>query len=454
MKKSRKLFSGIMAFVMIMAVLVSPISDHLPIVGEGMKVSAAAMTSSEIQAKIDSMAAGDSGAAYKTGQTFKGSYAGKFTVTENGTKKTHWNSSGSQCLGFGKKAFEKIFEGKGTTAVQITYTGDYSDVEAMTDWVKNNAQPGDYMRFGDGGTHATAGYGHSVIIYSVSSSGIEVYDCNGYNSGNISNLIQLRLMKWGNKTTATTFKYKAVGTNKGGLYLIRHSSASGSGSEPPSYSVAITNTTGKNTFTDTNAIIWAQVDKPKSCAVTKIGVRVRADGSTYANGWSKYDDPSKPYTNSTYMYIYYDMNKELNLKLKPGTTYCYQFCAVVNGKEYWGTEGKFTTTNSVAIKNTTGKNTVTGTNAIIWAQVDKPKSYSVTKIGIRVRVDGGTYANGWSKYDNPSRNYTDSAYMYIYYDMNKELNLKLTRGTTYCYQFYAVVNGQEYWGPESKFTTA
>lgn len=110
-------------------------------------------------------------------------------------------------------------------------------------------------------------------------------------------------------------------------------------------------------------------------------------------------------------------------------------------------------TNNVIVKNDTSKNTITNTNAILWGRVDKPSSYSVTKIGIRVRKDGSTYDNGWSKYEAPSKNYVGSIYMQPYYDMNSELNTTLTHATKYYYQIYALVNGKEYWSSETSFTT-
>lgn len=91
---------------------------------------------------------------------------------------------------------------------------------------------------------------------------------------------------------------------------------------------------------------------------------------------------------------------------------------------------------------------------IIYGEVDKPSVYSVTRIGICVRVDGGTYNNGWSKYETPSKSYVGYTYMCPYYNMGAELNLTLKSSTKYYYQFYVVVNGKEYWSPEGSFTTA
>jgi len=109
--------------------------------------------------------------------------------------------------------------------------------------------------------------------------------------------------------------------------------------------------------------------------------------------------------------------------------------------------------SNVTITSYPSKNTITDTNAILWARVDKPSDYEVTKIGIRVRKDGDTYSNGWSRYDTPGSNYVGHAYMYPYYDLNEELNATLTHATKYWLQFYAVVDGTEYWSNEEWFIT-
>ncbi|MBR6510164.1 MAG: CHAP domain-containing protein [Clostridia bacterium] len=112
-----------------------------------------------------------------------------------------------------------------------------------------------------------------------------------------------------------------------------------------------------------------------------------------------------------------------------------------------------TPSNSVNISSYSSKNSISEKNAILWGKVDKPSNYSVTKIGIRVRVDGGSYSSAWSKYETPSKNYVGETVMYPYYNLKDELALTLTHVTKYYYQFYSMVNGKEYWSAELSFTT-
>ena len=499
MKRTKRFFSGIMAFVVIIAVLVSPVTEYLPIIGERMKVSAAGghhgwtnpgsgygysrcadndAALAEVKALMQKTCSASEMARFEkilsefplegyfnttAGPDANGKLQGagracsghdkdrkNFYDDETGTTITNnftaygdaptTFTNAKQCAGFAIYCYYRFY-GKLVAEKSINFKNGYSASDLKNALENNNIRAGAHFRWFKDNSSSQ----HSLVYLTHDDKYMYFIDANfacTKSDASTSNCkIHLK------KITYAEFKEHYP------TYFYIYYSETSKFDSGSTDNVTITNTTSKNTITDTNAILWAQVDKPKSYKVTKIGVRVRVNGGTYDNGWSKYDNTSKTYTDSTYMYMYYDMNKELNLKLTPGTTYYYQFYAVVNGKEYWGTESKFTTTNSVAIKNTSSKNTITDTNAIIWAQVDKPKSYSVTKIGVRVRIDGDTYANGWSKYDKTSKNYTDLTYMYMYYDMNKELNLKLTHATTYYYQFYAVVNGQEYWGPEGKFTT-
>ena len=111
-------------------------------------------------------------------------------------------------------------------------------------------------------------------------------------------------------------------------------------------SVSITCQSGKNTITNTNAILWGRVDKPSNYSVTKIGIKIRREDSTYDSGWSKYEVPSKDYVGYSYMEPYYNMNTELNITLRHATKYCVKFYAKVNGTEFWSEEYSFTTTGS------------------------------------------------------------------------------------------------------------
>ena len=112
-------------------------------------------------------------------------------------------------------------------------------------------------------------------------------------------------------------------------------------------------------------------------------------------------------------------------------------------------------TDNVKLTGTSYKiaNTVSDTNAFVVTDVYKPSNYKLTKAGIRIRREDGTYDNGWSEFHNTASTWTGYDYMRISYDMNSEVKITLRHCTKYYYKFYAVIEGKEYWSPEQSFTT-
>ena len=112
-------------------------------------------------------------------------------------------------------------------------------------------------------------------------------------------------------------------------------------------------------------------------------------------------------------------------------------------------------TDNVKLLNTSSHYTdeVYDDNAIVHGEVNKPTSYPVTRIGIQVRKDGDSYSNGWSRFDNTQKTYTNSSWMSPWFNIKTELGATLVHCTRYYYKFYAVVNGKEYWSSENTFVT-
>ena len=160
--------------------------------------------------------------------------------------------------------------------------------------------------------------------------------------------------------------------------------------------------------------------------------------------------------NSSYTYaqVYFQVNAELGYTLTPGTTYKYKFYAVVNGETYWGSEGSFTTAGTPPVTAPTVTfNPWSNDNYTYIRETD-------ASIGQEILVTNGTCTEtGMHLYD-AAGNYLaagrNDAYTLarVYFQVNAELGYTLTPGTTYKYKFYAVVNGETYWGPEGSFTTA
>ena len=117
--------------------------------------------------------------------------------------------------------------------------------------------------------------------------------------------------------------------------------------------------------------------------------------------------------------------------------------------------GSTPSTDNVKLLNTSShySDEVYSDNAIVHGEVNKPTSYPVTRIGIQVRKDGDSYSNGWSRFDNTQKTYTNSSWMSPWFNIKTELGVTLVHSTRYYYRFYAVVNGKEYWSSENTFVT-
>lgn len=182
-----------------------------------------------------------------------------------------------------------------------------------------------------------SGYGHVGYVVSVSGNTMRVneggmYNTNGtaYNGTGIIN---------GSLCNSTVGSYKSSWSSSvlvGFIYL--ESAASDN--------IIYKTTSDMDTITNTNAILWAKIDKPSNASISELGIVVRKKCDTYENGWSKYHVPSKNYVGSTIVRPYFDMNEELGLTLSAGIEYCYQFYAMIDGKDYWSNEESFKTTGS------------------------------------------------------------------------------------------------------------
>lgn len=107
-------------------------------------------------------------------------------------------------------------------------------------------------------------------------------------------------------------------------------------------SVEVIGYTQKNHIHLYDAQLWGRVFKPKESSVTKIGIRLWQDGYE-ENAVFKTEAPSKDYVGVSFMEPYYNIEQELNVRLKTGTAYYYQIYAVVDGVDYFGTPVLFKT---------------------------------------------------------------------------------------------------------------
>lgn len=97
------------------------------------------------------------------------------------------------------------------------------------------------------------------------------------------------------------------------------------------------------------------------------------------------------------------------------------------------------------------KESVTKTNAVLVTQVNKLSGVKVTEMGMYLYDASG---NLKKKHSEKVSNVSASSTKYhSWYDVNKEIGVTLTPGTTYKYKFYGIFNGEEIQGSTYSFTT-
>ncbi len=109
---------------------------------------------------------------------------------------------------------------------------------------------------------------------------------------------------------------------------------------------------------------------------------------------------------------------------------------------------------NVTFTNRASENEPSSNNAIVHYYINKPTGWAVSEIGIAVREEGSTYSKGWEHKQAPtSGNYSSWSKVPVSWDFKNEVGFTPTHATKYYYQFYAKVNGKEYWSDEFNITT-
>ena len=102
--------------------------------------------------------------------------------------------------------------------------------------------------------------------------------------------------------------------------------------------------TAKQKVSDTNATVVTQITKTPGSSITQSGLSLSQANGTLIK---KHTEKVTNVSNSTATFhAWYDIQKELGITLTPGTTYKYQFFAVVNGKTFLGNTYTFRTTGT------------------------------------------------------------------------------------------------------------
>ncbi len=215
----------------------------------------------------------------------------------------------------------------------------------------------------------------------------------------------------------------------------------------------------KISVSETNAVVVANVRKNSGSRVTVCGLLLYdANGNLIKDHRENISNVGASNTN---FHTWYDINAELGITLSAGTTYKYRFYTVVDGTTYYGETYSFTTKPS---SNTPkayvlyptdatylNKISVSETNAVVVANVRKNSGTKVTVCGLLLYDANGNLIKDHK--ENISNVSAANTNFHTWYDINGELGITLTAGTTYKYRFYTVVDGATYYGETYSFTT-
>ena len=108
----------------------------------------------------------------------------------------------------------------------------------------------------------------------------------------------------------------------------------------------VTLNTSKNVVTTTNAVLYATIVNPQAKKITDVGIKI-VEKNTGAVLKSHTEKCVSSAAKLKSVSMWFDLNKELGVTLKPLTNYSYTMFAVIDGRKYT-TDGSFLTLKKVS----------------------------------------------------------------------------------------------------------
>lgn len=213
-------------------------------------------------------------------------------------------------------------------------------------------------------------------------------------------------------------------------------------------------------YTENNAVLVAKVTKPMGSKVNYVGMVM------YDNYGKVVCDRTFSVTNvspsSTSFHIWFDVQKEMGVTLKPGITYKYRIYTKVDNEKYVSPYWTFTTKAAsvsqplVTVNYPTNptylsKFKYTTNNAVLVANIIKPSGSKVNYVGLVMYDNNGkAVCDKTFSVTNVSASTTS---FHAWFDVQKELGVTLKPGITYKYRIYTKVDNVKYVSPYWTFTT-
>ncbi|MBR0412490.1 MAG: hypothetical protein IJI47_02845 [Eubacterium sp.] len=205
--------------------------------------------------------------------------------------------------------------------------------------------------------------------------------------------------------------------------------------------------------TSTSAQINFTAKNPNKLTIKTVGAQVRKKGSS---SWTtKTEAMNKNYTNATSTPMWWTIGsgKEINMSLTQNTTYEYRAFVIYNGIYYYSSISSFTTKSTLPYVKVRDISNLTKTSAQINFTAKNPNKLTIKTVGAQVRKKG---SSSWTtKTEAMNKNYTNATSTPMWWTVGsgKEINFKLSAGTTYEYRAFVVYSGTKYYSPISTFKT-
>lgn len=179
--------------------------------------------------------------------------------------------------------------------------------------------------------------------------------------------------------------------------------------------------TAKEYVSDHSAMVVSCIQKPAGSSITKAGLILSAADGTLIKNYTETVTNVKKTT--TRFHAWYDIQGELGVILSSGTTYQYQFYAVVNGKIFYGNTYTFRTTgpaptyivNFYADGGTVSPASKTVTTGNVYGSLPTPTRDNYSFLGWYTSPNGGTMITA-----NTNVALTGSQTLYAHWELGAE----------------------------------
>lgn len=209
----------------------------------------------------------------------------------------------------------------------------------------------------------------------------------------------------------------------------------------------------KDVISSDNAVLNAKFNNIAKEKVKSVGIIIKKDNQQL----KQYEKIVN--TNDRYLYISFDIKKDLSLQLCKGTT--YQYTIYVNIDEPMNAESMYRTSHSFTTlviasdeKDVSSKTTVSKASiqlrkiqlvknkAIVYSQIKNPQKKKISKIGIVIKKCGKRIVVYKQKVNKKSR-YNKKVRLKL--SLKKKLRAKLKKGKKYQYTIWVDIAGKRYY---------